>query len=87
MLQEGVTWVHDDTLAQSSDQTFKHLFKLEAGLSLYLERTQDGFPAGLSEVVSIYLLAFPLDMMFRWVLKLEVRRTPSGSKLIILFGT
>ena len=37
-----------DTL-ESSDRTFKELFK-EAGLSLYLERTQEGFPEGLFEV-------------------------------------
>ena len=34
---------------ESSDRTFKELFK-EAGLSLYLEKTQEGFPEGLFEV-------------------------------------
>jgi protein N-terminal methyltransferase len=37
-----------DTL-ESSDRTFKELFT-EAGLSLYLEKTQEGFPEGLFEV-------------------------------------
>lgn len=40
--------VGNDTL-ESSDRTFKELFK-EAGLSLYVERTQKGFPEGLFEV-------------------------------------
>ena len=34
---------------ESSDRMFKELFK-EAGLSLYLEKTQEGFPEGLFEV-------------------------------------
>ena len=36
-------------LLESSDRTFKLLFK-EAGMSLHLERTQEGFPEGLFEV-------------------------------------
>lgn len=39
----------DDDILESSDRTFKQLFT-EAGLSLYLERTQEGFPEGLFEV-------------------------------------
>jgi hypothetical protein len=34
---------------ESSDRTFKALFK-EAGMSLHLEKTQEGFPEGLYEV-------------------------------------
>ena len=39
----------DIDILESSDGTFKQLFA-EAGLSLYLERTQEGFPEGLFEV-------------------------------------
>lgn len=34
---------------ESSDRMFRRLFA-EAGLSLYLERTQEGLPEGLFEV-------------------------------------
>ena len=37
-----------DTL-ESSNRTFRELFT-EASLSLYMERTQEGFPEGLFEV-------------------------------------
>jgi len=40
--------VGTDTI-ESSDRMFKELFT-EAGLSLYLEKTQEGFPEGLFEV-------------------------------------
>ena len=40
--------VYIDTF-ESSDRMFKELFA-EAGLSLYLEKTQEGFPEGLFEV-------------------------------------
>jgi len=47
-MMNSPNWVGVDAI-ESSDQMFKELFA-EAGLSLYLEKTQDGFPEGLFEV-------------------------------------
>lgn len=65
---------------ESSDRTFKELFK-EAGLSLYLERTQEGFPEGLFEVkmwvnTTDDTSLFQLITRFRWVLK-STQRLPT----------
>jgi len=45
----GAVFDDQDSSLTRSDRTFKELFK-EAGLSLYLEKTQEGLPEGLFEV-------------------------------------